>query len=362
MVAVPRRPLVALLFAALVSTSIILLLHTPPRWQSFADRFGVETFLPPDHRYQLDLGFISSSYVVSLPHRQDRQSDIVKLMHLMDFHNWEFFDGVYANTSLVKNLMRHVVAERANVDWADGGDWMRMSFEWPIDAAETYSPPDSDYSSTLASGGAELWPAHELPEIEIPPMMCSEDDFNLQKYRTDVPQWRFLTPERVATYHSHLTLLRRIVDDAARRGVDVRRNPDWQQQDITLVMEDDVDMEVCRLDNNLLRHTDVVPRLILRLEWLNSYLCFPMIGTSSTSGSVGAQVCLVVSLPLELRLSSPHRNTTPTSRWAIPETNKEPSSSIRHTPLYTRNGLFARRRHAHSRTSTPSTLRVQSIC
>ncbi|THU85998.1 hypothetical protein K435DRAFT_970456, partial [Dendrothele bispora CBS 962.96] len=107
---------------------------------------------------------------------------------------------------------------------------------------------ESHNVSAIPLSGSELWRADSVSvkDVVMPeePLICAEDNFRLEKFSEELPQWRYLTTERVATYHSHLTAVRRIVDDNTKLGVDLHREPGKVQDHIALVLEDDIDMEV----------------------------------------------------------------------------------------------------------------------
>lgn len=119
--------------------------------------------------FTLALGFISKTYIISLPHRTDRRTDMAKLMGLLNFgtgihstnsnpsqgpeieenledtslYGWVYHPGTYANTSLIDNLMRHVQWERTKAGepeppgkYSEGVDVVRLPFEWPEDAKD----------------------------------------------------------------------------------------------------------------------------------------------------------------------------------------------------------------------------------
>jgi len=164
-----------------------------------------------------------------------------RLMDLLEFgkegENWVYHDGTYSNTSLIGDLMKQVQKQRiiGNEDYSEA-DTIKLPFAWPEDASSTnYSSTDRD----IPPAGAELWYSQPPPDVALPPtpMVCAEDDFRLTKYTPSMLQWRFLTPERVAAYHSHLTAVRRIVDDNAKA-------PTEGKDRVALILEDDVDMEV----------------------------------------------------------------------------------------------------------------------
>ena len=65
-------------------------------------------------------------------------------------------------------------------------------------------------------------PSHE-------PLSCADDDSTLEPYSPQTPLYRLLTKERLACWHSHWSVIRSVADG---------------QDDVSLVLEDDVDMEL----------------------------------------------------------------------------------------------------------------------
>ncbi|KAJ7867608.1 hypothetical protein B0H13DRAFT_1636107 [Mycena leptocephala] len=191
----------------------------------------------------LGLGFLFRTYVISLAHRTDRQADIDKLMTLLDMPNWHYHNATYAHTPLIDHFMRKVQAKRAKA-LEDPAEWVTLPFAWPEDAVANYTSDKPLYATPLPRAGAELWPQDPSHNNDVlNPMMCATNNFKLEKYKTDVIQWRHLTPERVATFHSHMSAVRRVVDDNARLKVDFSRHPNRTQTHISLILEDDIDIE-----------------------------------------------------------------------------------------------------------------------
>ncbi|KAF5390330.1 hypothetical protein D9757_002947 [Collybiopsis confluens] len=194
--------------------------------------------------HSLDLGFISKTYVISLPNRDDRRKDINRLMDALNFTNWVYHDATYANSSFVQSFLHHVQARRSEHEDYSLQDTIHLPFSWPEDANnQSYAYPA--HGKSIPFAGAELWTSKPSPDITLPePMICAEDDFRLTRYSVDMPQWRYLTSERVSAFHSHLTAIRRVVDDNAAAGVSLKREQGTLQKNIVLVLEDDVDMEI----------------------------------------------------------------------------------------------------------------------
>jgi hypothetical protein len=164
-------------------------------------------------------------------------------MTLLDMPNWHYHNATYAHTPLIDHFMRKVQAKRAKA-LEDPAEWVTLPFAWPEDAGANYTSDKPLHATPLPRAGAELWPQDPSHNNDVlNPMMCATNNFKLEKYKTDVIQWRHLTPERVATFHSHMSAVRRVVDDNARLKVDFSRHPNRTQTHISLILEDDIDIE-----------------------------------------------------------------------------------------------------------------------
>ncbi|KAJ3973137.1 hypothetical protein EV361DRAFT_85097 [Lentinula raphanica] len=242
------RRLLALTSVLVLTTFTIYLYTTPEHFSNLSNNlYSFSTFYTPPpapSNRPLDLDFFSKSYVISLPHRTDRRKDIDRLMDGLRISNWVYHDATYYNTSLIPHLLHHVQAQRIEEDHTFHSV-VNLPFAWPADIDSSPSSTESN-SNSLALAGAELWPSQPTPAVSLPntSLVCAEENFRLTKFSDELPQWRYLTPQRVATFHSHLTAIRRVVDDNARAGVDLTREEGKTQEHIALILEDDVDMEV----------------------------------------------------------------------------------------------------------------------
>ncbi|KAH8814701.1 hypothetical protein DL96DRAFT_1753143 [Flagelloscypha sp. PMI_526] len=125
--------------------------------------------------------------------------------------NWHYHNATYGDDPRVGNFMRNVQAQRAELDNTPD-EWVRLPFSWPSDSFDNYTSPVPLVATPLPPAGAELWPddsTHATGHLKP-----------YDKYKEGEAQWRYLTPQRVSSYHSHLSVVRRIVDDNVRLGVD----------------------------------------------------------------------------------------------------------------------------------------------
>ena len=141
--------------------------------------------------------------------------------------DFTYVNGTEGNEDTVRRIMRHVAAFRA----PKGSHETRLSlaavFGWPQDVdalVESESPLDWK--------GSDLWHSDNTDFPDPPshePLTSAYGDFTLEPYSPRTPSHRLLTKERLACWHSHWRVIRSIADG---------------QDDVSLVLEDDVDMEL----------------------------------------------------------------------------------------------------------------------
>ncbi|KAJ3794589.1 hypothetical protein GGU11DRAFT_292542 [Lentinula aff. detonsa] len=238
-----RRLLMALTSVLALTTIATYLYTTIGHFTTSSTLYSFSTSYTSTRR-PLDLGFVSKTYVISLPHRTDRRQDIDRLMDGLQIFDWVYHDGTYFNTTFTQDLVYHVQAQRMEEDYSLHST-INLPFSWPRDADDHFSS-NGPGTNSLALAGAELWPSQPTPDIPLrnTSLICAEENFRLTRFSDHMPQWRYLTPQRVASFHSHLTAIRRVVDDNARAGLNLIRAEGKIQENIALILEDDVDMEV----------------------------------------------------------------------------------------------------------------------
>uniref|UniRef100_D8Q9E3 Glycosyl transferase family 25 domain-containing protein n=1 Tax=Schizophyllum commune (strain H4-8 / FGSC 9210) TaxID=578458 RepID=D8Q9E3_SCHCM len=162
-------------------------------------------------RYHV-LGVATQAYVISLPRRDTRRTDMQRLARMMGT-SWNFVDATDMTDSAVSRIFSNL------------SDEIDIPFAWP---------EDIDYlaagNSHVPSATSDLWPTLSASSPPTPwQMACAEYDFTLSPYTSNTPSWLLLTPPRVACWQSHISVIRRIVDEG-------RDGP-------FIILEDDVDME-----------------------------------------------------------------------------------------------------------------------
>jgi len=184
------------------------------------------------------LGVADNIYVISLRNRSRRREDMEKLRLSLGLH-WTYVDAVAADSRLVSQIMDWVKALRTGPPHIlhDGNTTRvaskftpeNMNFAWPRDI------------ETLARSGDKLdlwstgvWPpptgvSKPAPYLPIP---CATENYNLTEYNTGLREHLILTYPRVACWHSHLSVIHNIVNNAPADG-----------SGVAIILEDDVDME-----------------------------------------------------------------------------------------------------------------------
>jgi GR25 family glycosyltransferase involved in LPS biosynthesis len=67
-------------------------------------------------------------------------------------------------------------------------------------------------------------------------LTCAHEDNAILPFTLDLPEYQLLTPAKVACWNSHLSVIRRIAEG------DGKTLP-TEEQDVSVILEDDVDME-----------------------------------------------------------------------------------------------------------------------
>lgn len=224
-----RTAFIAILLATAL-VFVLVLSYTP--W-----RFGhALTLIPPpttqESRSSLErnsmptLNVASRIYVINLPKDTHRRADMEQLRYTFGLE-FTYVNGTEADRDTVERIMRHVAALRTLEGSRETNLSFPTAFEWPQDVdvlVESESPLDRQ--------GSDLWLSDDMKLPETPshePLTCASDDSTLGPYSSPTPPYRLLTRERLACWHSHWRVIRSIADG---------------QDDVSLVLEDDVDMEL----------------------------------------------------------------------------------------------------------------------
>lgn len=138
-----------------------------------------------------------------------------------------YVNGTEADEDTVQRIMRHVAAFRTLEGSHETNLSLPTAFEWPQDVDGLV---ESDFP--LDGQGSDLWHSDDTKFSDSPshqPLTCASGNSTLEPYSPQTPPYRLLTKERLACWHSHWRVIRLIADG---------------QDDVSLVLEDDVDMEL----------------------------------------------------------------------------------------------------------------------
>jgi GR25 family glycosyltransferase involved in LPS biosynthesis len=168
------------------------------------------------------LGVATKIYVISLPHRTDRRSQMDQLRQTLGL-KWTYIEGMDMNNEIIDKIVNSVRSIRA----ANASD---SSFIWPLDL------PSSDEWIDPWSPG--FLTAHE-PFYSSEPMLCATNNNTVVPYdrNAEPPEYRILTRARIACWYTHLSVIQGIANDS-----------ELKDDDAVIVLEDDIDMERDILD------------------------------------------------------------------------------------------------------------------
>ena len=182
------------------------------------------------------LGVASKIYVLSLPRRTDRREQMETLRVALGLR-WSYYDAIESNAEVVDKILERVRSLRGkdidHVNEREPTDTIVSTSDsmfWPdnIDALSSSKEP-------LRTSGSDLWTFSSGNSSDISsslePVTCATEDYTITPYTMDLPQYMILSPARIACWHSHLAVIRHIVDDNGTKD------------DIAVVFEDDIDME-----------------------------------------------------------------------------------------------------------------------
>ena len=182
----------------------------------------------PESRLDFERGSMSTLnvasriYVINLPKRTRRRLDMERLRYSLGL-DFTYVNGTEADGETVHRIMAQVLAFRALAN----SQQPPPAFVWP-QGVDTLV--ESEFP--LGMKGSDLWPSNtvNLPDpYASEPLICAHDNSTLDLYSPQTPPYRLLTKERLACWHSHWRVIRLIADG---------------QEDVSLVLEDDVDIEL----------------------------------------------------------------------------------------------------------------------
>ncbi|KAF9266584.1 hypothetical protein L218DRAFT_857825 [Marasmius fiardii PR-910] len=160
-------------------------------------------------------------YVISLQHRDDRRADMEELRSFLRIPNWTYIFATGAGDEIVSRIMKNVRILR---------EW--LPFQWPS-FPKTEKAGNSTRDSALLTymAGFDMYQLPIRQASSRNPLVISAHNFTLMPYMRELGKHRIISPSRVACWHSHLRVIRQVAEDPAAT-------------DITIILEDDVDMEI----------------------------------------------------------------------------------------------------------------------
>ena len=141
--------------------------------------------------------------------------------------DFAYVNGTEADEDTVQRIMKHVSALRTLEGFHGANFSLSTAFEWPQDVdgfVESEFPLDRQ--------GSDLWLSDDTKFSDSPSheaLTCASGNSTLEPYSPQTPPYRLLTKERLACWHSHWRVIRLIAG---------------AQDDVSLVFEDDIDMEL----------------------------------------------------------------------------------------------------------------------
>lgn len=150
--------------------------------------------------------------------------------------SWDYVDGVYLNSSLVRNTLDWVHRIRSGPPHIIDGEEKpllayNIAFTWPKDIDDLAK---STSELELWSSEHGVWPLppgipKELPPY-IQPMASATQNYNIATNLSAQPEYLLLTQSRVACWFGHLDLIHKAANSL-------------KEDQFAIILEDDIDME-----------------------------------------------------------------------------------------------------------------------
>ena len=217
---------------------------------AFVEHVSSSNLFRTDQNRSKTLDIASQIFVLSLPRRADRRVQMEILRASLDIR-WTYVDAVQSTSAVVENIMARIKMLRRGSTLIASGRTDTNAFRWPqnIDALSSSSQP-------LGLEGSDLWTLHPpthntkiqvetasiggesstIPTAAMEPLTCANEDNTIFPFTLDLPEHKLLTRPKIACWNSHLSIIRRIAEhDGKTRAA--------EEQDVSVIFEDDVDME-----------------------------------------------------------------------------------------------------------------------
>ncbi|KAJ7715382.1 hypothetical protein B0H16DRAFT_1339939 [Mycena metata] len=168
----------------------------------------------------------SRTYVIHLARRQDRFEDMERLRTRVGLE-WSYVPAEDSHSPLVRRIMNEVRSMRQEELLTLGQAYppnttIKLPFRWPA--------PDAPLPF-------ETWRLNTAPPpppafVPSDPLTCATEDFTLSPYSPRTPEYKILSPSRIACWHSHLSAIQRASTHMPKEA-----------QTAALILEDDLDIE-----------------------------------------------------------------------------------------------------------------------
>ncbi|KAF7971859.1 hypothetical protein HWV62_19804 [Athelia sp. TMB] len=190
----------------------------------------LSTVLPSDRApHSKTLGVSGKIYVIGLPGRADRRSEMEKLQDAMDI-TFTWHNATDMHSPAIGTILERIRHARAAARGGHEGEHPNPEaypFAWPADAHSREPLQRDDIA------GSELWflPQHaagRLPPLKPVPVPDTRPVEHVAQGNNEPnPDWPLKLVE-ISCWHSHFEVLRKIADG---------------DDDVALIFEDDIDME-----------------------------------------------------------------------------------------------------------------------
>ncbi|KAH7923769.1 hypothetical protein BV22DRAFT_1014704 [Leucogyrophana mollusca] len=186
------------------------------------------------------LGIASHMYLVSLPRREDRREQMERLRMAQNLE-WTQVDAMDANDPAIERIFDHVEAQRHQLTEKAVRQGPFAGFRWPknIDALsvsrDRLEPLESDLWVSASSHRRKRLPSRGAGVISARGrnLTCATEDHTISPFTSGLPDFRVLTPPKIACWNSHVSAIRKFIDNKNMTAVG----------DVAVIVEDDIDME-----------------------------------------------------------------------------------------------------------------------
>ncbi|KAI0727570.1 hypothetical protein C8Q72DRAFT_839078 [Fomitopsis betulina] len=223
------------------------------------------------------LGIADNIYVLSLPRRVDRRRSMERLRQALGLR-WAYVDATDMDADATRNIHAHIRNRRTGIEDQVANGVSDDTFQWPnasiMDTKALSGLPlgltDSDYwflrpplalsdenvpdpgAASVLSPAVDFAHPEVLPDaLDTPslhdtlpalaPLTCASKNYLTgPPFDAGLPGYMLLTPAKMACWRSHLEIIRKVAEGDIKTG-EAANN--LQENTVTLILEDDVDME-----------------------------------------------------------------------------------------------------------------------